>query len=405
MWQIIGLCIFLAATFLCLTLFRRWADSFILIAFAIGGIVNANFFTALTTPIRIPNVPIVFSYDTILYAVFIFVVVIKFLHYPAKDGRILGYSSVVAIEISALIEFGASLAFLVENWQLFLINFAVYTISALASLGIVFLIARLIKNMRRKKAPYFLIISAGIFVGTIIHAIIYYSTTAIFAACNLIRVGYDDVLIDVIPNLGWIAIGVLILTFVSIIFALISYLISTTIFVPNEITKMIIDNKTALLVRKATWEDADGVGHLVHEVFTNKKIMSIYEKEEVKKLLADYSDDAIKRSIKNTHFYIIENNDTVLASAAIEPAKNDPDTAFVSMVFTSPSRDGRGLGRIILKAIENDEYATNVKKFMLYSLLKSTSHYQLAGYKLLEKKNNIIVDGGIEKYIMIKQKQ
>lgn len=404
MWQIIGLCIFLAATFICLTLFRKWVDSFILIAFAIGSIVNANFFTALTAPIRIPNIPVVFSYGTFLYAVFIFVVVIKFLHYPAKDARILGYSSVVAIEVSALIEFGASLAFQVENWQMFLINFAIYTISALASLAIVFIVARLIKKMRRKNLSKGLITAVGIFVGTLIHEVIYYGSAAIFAAGGLIKVGEDSVYLDVISNLGWIGIGSLILIFASIILALISYLISTTIFVPNEITKMILDNKTALLVRKATWEDADGIGHLVHEVYTNKKIMSIYDKDEVKKLLADYSDEKIKSAIRNTHFYVIENNNFILASAAIEPSKKYPDTAFVSMVFTSPSRDGRGLGRIILKAIENDEYAENANRFMLYSLLKSTGHYQLAGYKVLDKKNNIVDDGGIEKYIMVKDK-
>ena len=402
MWPIIGLCIFLVATFILLTLFRRWVDSFILIASAIGAIVNANLFTALNTPILIPNVPLVFSYETVLYAIFIFVVVIKFLHYPAKDARILGYSSVVAIEISALIEFGANLAYDIPSWQSHLINFTIYTISALGSLLIVFLVAKIIKIMRRKNCLKSLIIIVGIFVGTLLHEIIYYGSSSIFVSCNLIP--KSELKIDLIPNLGWVGIGSIILILVSTIFALLSYLVSTTIFVPNEITRMIIDNKTSLLVRKATNEDVEEIGNLVHEVYGNKKIMSIYTKEEVKKLLEDYSDDKIKSAIKNTHFYVIENDNNILASAAIEPSKKYPSTAFISMVFTSPSRDGRGLGRIILKAIENDEYAENVNKFMLYSLLKSTGHYQLAGYKVLDKKNNIVDDGGIEKYIMVKDK-
>ena len=225
-WPLLTLIIFTVCAFIVFTILRRWADSFILIAFAIGFIVNANFYTAISTPIYIQNssfCPIVFSYDAVLYAVFIFIVVVKFTHYPTKDGKLLAYSSVVAIVISAVIETCARLAYNINDWKESLIVFSQYILSGGVSLFVVFLVVKVIKKMLLKKRHPNFIISAVVFGGTMLHQMILYCFVAIFVAVGVYHpTSSDGSAFNLIPNLGWIFLGSLILTIFVIILSMIS---------------------------------------------------------------------------------------------------------------------------------------------------------------------------------------
>lgn len=157
------------ALFASLAILRKWFDGFILVAFAVGTACNANFYHALTTPIECGG--IIFAIDSILFTLFLHTIIVKYLHYSLKDAKNMAVASVVAIVISAVIEFLAKLNSIGYS-NAILLNFLNYIVSAFASLiGIFFMIWFLEKS---KKMNVYLRILIAIFIGSILNSTIYY---------------------------------------------------------------------------------------------------------------------------------------------------------------------------------------------------------------------------------------
>lgn len=207
--------------FALVTLLRKWADSFVLIAFAIGCAINANIFNSVSSPVEIGG--LVFSIDSILFSVFMYVVIVKFIHYPVKDGKTLVYSTVVAIIISAVIELIAHLS--AEGYAFeTLAKFFYYCMSAFASLISIWVMVLIIKSMEKRKVSRFLTIPTAMVFGSIINTLVYYGSYALFAH-------------TIMDNFSGNLLGSIIGKIVCIIIALLSYLVSTTIWIPNELKR------------------------------------------------------------------------------------------------------------------------------------------------------------------------
>ena len=120
------LIIFMFVAFGLTTLCRRWMDIPTLIAVAIGCAVNANIFTPIKYPIVLGD--FVFSFEIVLYTLFMYTIVVRILDYGYADAKKMTLTSVAAIIISAVIELFALLAqkgFVTEVFQ----DFALYVFS------------------------------------------------------------------------------------------------------------------------------------------------------------------------------------------------------------------------------------------------------------------------------------
>jgi len=141
-----------------------------LYALAIGGIVNANFFHAGTHPINCFGLP--FGIDSIIYTLFVYCVIIMFIQSGKKDAYLLTFSSVIAIIISAIIEFIANV--LSSGFEIIflttLLNFIVSALASLIAVYITFKILDLLKN----KANKYIILVIGLIICLVINTLIYY---------------------------------------------------------------------------------------------------------------------------------------------------------------------------------------------------------------------------------------
>jgi len=165
---------FTIVAFVVLTFFRRFCDSFILIAFAIGCAVNANIYTAFDKPVVFG--PFTFGIDSMLFAIFTFTVIVKFIHYPRKHGQTLAVSTVIAVIISAFIEFFACLSSQGYSDQI-LRNLLSYLLSALSTLIGVWLMILVYELMKKRNVSRFIIIPVCMLVGCVINNTATYCTT------------------------------------------------------------------------------------------------------------------------------------------------------------------------------------------------------------------------------------
>ena len=220
LWLIISI---LAFAFI--TIARRWHDYSVLFTIAIGFAINANIFNALTTPISFDV--LIFSIDSILYTGFMFCVVVCAIEYGTRKAKILTSSAIAAILLSAVIEFLAktsSNGFQTAN----LLNLCSYVFSAIGTFVGVWFMLWLYEKLKKKNINTYLNIIICILVSSILNSTIFYIFT-ILTTKN--------------EQIPYILLGSYIGKFFCIGLCLLSFFISTHIFIPNDLKEKYIKNK------------------------------------------------------------------------------------------------------------------------------------------------------------------
>ena len=236
--QLTILAVILVFGFSLFTFLRKWADSFVIIAFAIGFVVNANLFTPFTG-YGIEVGPIIFAADSILYTMFLYCICVKALHYTVKEVKLVVYSSIVAIIISAFIEFFANLSKMPVLESEYVVNLVKrlleYIFSAGSSLLACWYMVWVIKKMEAKGISRYLILPAAMIGGALIDSTLYYCLDAAiyggFGSTNGIEY-FAKTLAG-----SWIG------KIVACLFSIFCYFINDKFWVPNEIKNRELQNK------------------------------------------------------------------------------------------------------------------------------------------------------------------
>lgn len=178
--NIVWLSLFGILIFLAVLLGGKKYRSTALYALAIGGAVNANFFTALTHPIEVARRT--FGIDGILYTLFIFCVIVMLFEQGKKQAYLLSASSVIAIMLSAIFELVANIlgnGYSHGLWDRFLD----FTVSCVASILVIIPIIELIDLMMRKRwvLNKYILLHMGLVIATLINSPIYYTLASLFA--------------------------------------------------------------------------------------------------------------------------------------------------------------------------------------------------------------------------------
>ena len=142
-----------------------------LYALAIGGAVNSNFFHSQAYPINCFGLS--FGIDSVIYALFIFCIIVMFLQYGKSQAYTLLISSVVAIAISATFQLLAELLSNGSTHECWL-EFSDFIISAITTLIITSLMIEIISKLKEKGMNSYFIIAIGSLFSIIINTVIYY---------------------------------------------------------------------------------------------------------------------------------------------------------------------------------------------------------------------------------------
>ena len=150
-----------------------------LYALAIGGIVNANFFTSYFYPIDVFGLD--FGIDAIIYSLFIFCVLLMYTRCGKKQAHLLCVSSVIAIVIAAIFEMFAKIFSGATEAATF-IRFVTLLFSAVTTLismcGCVELFAFI---ERKRKINEYIVIGGGMLINNIVSTGLYLGSVALIS--------------------------------------------------------------------------------------------------------------------------------------------------------------------------------------------------------------------------------
>ena len=81
-----------------------------------------------------------------------------------------------------------------------------------------------------------------------------------------------------------------------------------------------------------------------------------------------------------THFYVVEDNDTIIGCGAIGPYWGKEDESGLFTIFVLPEYQGKGVGRLIMETLEKDEYFLRAKRIEIPSSITGCQFYRKFGY-------------------------
>ena len=95
--------------------------------------------------------------------------------------------------------------------------------------------------------------------------------------------------------------------------------------------------------------------------------------------IKDYSAEYIKKA-GWTHFYVAVDKETIIGCGAVGPYWDKEDESSLFNIFVAPEYQGKGVGRMIVEALEKDEYFLRAKRIEIPSSITACEFYVKMGY-------------------------
>ena len=138
-----------------------------------------------------------------------------------------------------------------------------------------------------------------------------------------------------------------------------------------------------------------------------------YGVEKVQEMAKDFTVEKLKDTLKNRKkvFVAIKNNE-VVGTAGIDVSWYNPEEYHILTVFVKPENHGEGIGRLLIKAIENYAIHSNFRKLIIPASITAHEFYYKLGYrykddqKVLNEDNMYLMEKSFQlEYREIKQKE
>lgn len=108
----------------------------------------------------------------------------------------------------------------------------------------------------------------------------------------------------------------------------------------------------------------------------------------------------IKSRAEAMHFYVIKEEDKVVACGGIGPYWDSKTDAWIFTVAVAPAYQGKGYGRKIMEVLENDEIAKQSRRIEIHAAMSAIPFYKKLGYE--HKNGDLCYQDGhfdVEKYL------
>ena len=134
-----------------------------------------------------------------------------------------------------------------------------------------------------------------------------------------------------------------------------------------------------MIIRRFKENDAEKVSQMIiwTERITNSKD---YSEEWINALEKRAQPSHILERAGWTHFYVVEENDTIIGCGAIGPYWDSETESCLFNIFVLPEYQGKGIGRKIVETLELDEYFLRANHIEVAASITAVNFYRKLGY-------------------------
>lgn len=106
-----------------------------------------------------------------------------------------------------------------------------------------------------------------------------------------------------------------------------------------------------------------------------------YSPAFIEENIRDHSPEVIAARAKDAHFYVACDGDTVIGCGGITGYWGSTEESYLTSIFVLPDYQGNGVGRMIVEALEADEYFRRAWRAEVGSSLTAVHFYEKMGYE------------------------
>jgi putative acetyltransferase len=140
-------------------------------------------------------------------------------------------------------------------------------------------------------------------------------------------------------------------------------------------------------IRRATQEDREAIWR-VHYRAVSETCASHYSQEVIGIWAAALRSEKYEEAIAKYEFFVAEEDGAVVGFAEL-----GQDSGEVQGLYVSPDVGGRGVGRELLRTLEERARAFGLASLRLTSSLNAVTFYERAGFTTLEAQTQTIAPG------------
>lgn len=134
--------------------------------------------------------------------------------------------------------------------------------------------------------------------------------------------------------------------------------------------------------------DYKAVAEMIARSVSSPNFSSFYPKKSINSVINSLDEEGIKKRASWTHFYVIEEDDKIVACGAIGPYWDSLTESSMFSIFVDEEYQGRGYGRKIIETLEQDEYFKRADRIEIPAAMSAIPFYRKMGY---EHKNGELV--------------
>lgn len=134
-----------------------------------------------------------------------------------------------------------------------------------------------------------------------------------------------------------------------------------------------------MLIRRFENTDAAEVSALIQKTLRTSNIKD-YSPEYIERDAQFFTLENVIQRAGWTHCYVVCDNEQIVGCGAIGPYWGKTDESSLFNIFVLPEHQGKGIGRAIIEALEQDEYFLRAKRIEIPASITACAFYRKMGY-------------------------
>ena len=136
-----------------------------------------------------------------------------------------------------------------------------------------------------------------------------------------------------------------------------------------------------MIIRLINDNDYKEVADLIARSVSSGNFSDFYPQKSIDLVKDSLNEEGVRKRASWTHFYVIEEDDKIVACGAIGPYWDSLTESSLFSIFVDEKYQGKGYGRKIIEILEKDEYFTRANRIEVPAAMSAIPFYRKMGYE------------------------
>lgn len=147
-----------------------------------------------------------------------------------------------------------------------------------------------------------------------------------------------------------------------------------------------------MIIRRINENDYQNTADMIARSVTYSAFAKFYPQCSIDYIKETLDAKGVEKRASWTHFYVIEENNMIIACGAIGPYWDSLTESSLFSIFVDSDYQGQGYGRKIIETLEADEYFKRAERIEIPASMSALPFYRKMGYE--HKNGELIYDDG-----------